>query len=225
MNGLMIAPGLHAWGRALAPYGSKRAAIQAAYDTMARHYTDASRVYHTWTHIAYALFQAQRLLVYADAPHPVLIATWLHDVIYDPQREDNEAQSAACAADLLRDAQVPATVIAEVERLILLTQAHECEDGDGNGQVISDSDLAILGEDAAAYARYAQGIAAEYAWMPAEAYREGRRTVLCNFLARPSIYYTPLMREEREERARENLERELASLQEAGQAGSRGEGT
>jgi predicted metal-dependent HD superfamily phosphohydrolase len=160
--------------------------------------------------------QAQRLLVYAGEPHPVLIATWLHDVIYDPRREDNEVQSAACAVALLREAQVPEATIAEVKRLILLTQTHECEADDGNGQVVVDSDLAILGEDPAAYARYARGIAAEYAWMPAEAYRAARHTVLCAFLARPSIYYTPLLREEREEQARENLERELATLEEAG---------
>ena len=52
----------------------------------------------------------------------------------------------------------------------------------------------------------------EYAWVPEEDYRQGRARILRGFLERPRIYRTAEMFERAEDRARQNLRRELESL-------------
>jgi predicted metal-dependent HD superfamily phosphohydrolase len=80
-------------------------------------------------------------------------------------------------------------------------------------RVLLDADLAILGASEDRYARYARDIRAEYAWVSDADYRAGRARVLQHFLTLPRIYFTDVMFEEGEERARVNLRMELAQLQ------------
>jgi predicted metal-dependent HD superfamily phosphohydrolase len=75
-----------------------------------------------------------------------------------------------------------------------------------------DCDLAILGAPANLYRTYSEAIRNEYAWVPDEAYRSGRRQVLTAFLNRKAIYATPLMVNELEDAARRNLGDELREL-------------
>lgn len=78
--------------------------------------------------------------------------------------------------------------------------------------VLLDADLAVLGADAAAYLAYVNGVRAEYGHVDPTAWRQGRRAVLEQFVARPSIYRTPTARGWWEARARANLAAELATL-------------
>ena len=95
-------------------------------------------------------------------------------------------------------------------------------DGDsspnGDAGVLLDADLAILGASEERYRRYAEDVRKEYAWVPDERYRVGRSAVLRAFLDRSRIYRHPIMIEEGEARARENMTAELATL--AKQSGS-----
>ena len=96
--------------------------------------------------------------------------------------------------------------------------------------VLLDADLAILGASEDRYARYARDIRAEYAWVPDADYRAGRSRVLQHFLALPRIYFTDVMFEEGEQRARANLRfhyhyvtaREMYNLAKAAEAGYQG---
>ncbi len=77
---------------------------------------------------------------------------------------------------------------ARVCHLILLTQhgspaAPPLDPEDTDARLLLDIDLSILGtEDPAAFAAYDAGIAVEYAHVPPDAYRSGRRKVLQHFL-------------------------------------------
>jgi predicted metal-dependent HD superfamily phosphohydrolase len=62
------------------------------------------------------------------------------------------------------------------------------------------------------YQQYSNAIRTEYDWLPLDQYRTGRSKVLQSFLQRPSLYFTPAMVAEFEQRARINLQSELQEL-------------
>ncbi|HEY2785153.1 MAG TPA: hypothetical protein VGJ05_09280 [Fimbriiglobus sp.] len=79
--------------------------------------------------------------------------------------------------------------------------------------VLLDADTAILAAEEKRYSRYAADIRKEFAWVPEEAYRKDRTEVLKSFLARPRIFHTPIMFEEGEDSARQNLRGEIERLE------------
>jgi predicted metal-dependent HD superfamily phosphohydrolase len=181
------------------------AAVAAAYSSPDRHY-------HALDHVRDVLDTATSLWGGADAPPALLLAAWLHDVVYDTHAADNEERSADHARALLRPLGIPEALLDETARLILLTKGHRAEAGDRAGQVLLDADLAVLGADEATYDRYAAAIRREYAWVPEDRYRAGRAAVLADFLLRPRVYHTDEMYARAEPRARANLGREIAAL-------------
>jgi predicted metal-dependent HD superfamily phosphohydrolase len=78
--------------------------------------------------------------------------------------------------------------------------------------VLLDADLAILAATEAEYSRYAQAIRHEYAWLPENEYRAGRRGLLERFLALDRIYRTEKMFQAGEEQARRNMRKEIEGL-------------
>ena len=199
----------------------ERSRAREAYSRLARRYGESQRVYHTLDHVWQVVQEVHRLAAYAQNSAQVQAAAWLHDVIYDPHADDNEERSAAYAAELLQALEQPALFISGVQRLILLTKDHKAAPEDGDGRVLIDADLAVLGAPRAAYARYAAAIRREYAWAPEETYRSGRVAVLRQLLQRPFIYHTVPMRQEREQVARENIQAEIESLSSGGDASER----
>jgi predicted metal-dependent HD superfamily phosphohydrolase len=144
----------------------------------------------------------------------VRLAAWLHDAVYDPRAlgDANERDSAEFAEGLLTTLGAPAEVAAEVARLVGLTAGHATIDGDADGELLCDADLAILAGDDERYAAYAAAIRREYAHVPDDAFRAGREQVLKALLELPSIYRLAPLREAWEAKARANLATELASL-------------
>jgi predicted metal-dependent HD superfamily phosphohydrolase len=142
-----------------------------------------------------------------DAPADVYFAIVCHDAIYDPLAKDNEARSAELAR---RHGASERT-----QQLILLTARHgqlSPEDVDRDEAHFLDCDTAILGAPPGTYDAYEAAIAAEYAQVPADAFRAGRRQFLSGMLARPRIFLSDLFHAELDARARDNLARALARL-------------
>jgi predicted metal-dependent HD superfamily phosphohydrolase len=79
--------------------------------------------------------------------------------------------------------------------------------------VLCDADLAILGGDAEAYARYREQIRAEYHRIPEPDFRKGRAAILRDLLAQPRIYRTEPAFERYEQAARANLAAEISALE------------
>lgn len=169
------------------------------------------RFYHNLTHIQHTLDVADQLREVAVDFTAVQLALWFHDVVYDPRRSDNEAQSAAYAERVLRPLGVPDALLAKVTTLILTTKAHKATN-DPDVWVVLDADLAILSAPPARYDAYAQAIRQEYSFVPEEAYVVGRTAVLQKFLARSPFYFTEQMRGWGDTAVYENLARELAEL-------------
>ncbi|NUM43201.1 MAG: hypothetical protein HUU38_00730 [Anaerolineales bacterium] len=193
--------------------------IEALYEKIVLAYMSEGRVYHTLEHIEQVLQKIALLLASLTPPLPhsthlaLKLAAWLHDVVYDPRRNDNEEQSAVWATQALEPLHLPAHLLTTITQLILATRKHEAKADDLPAQILLDADLSILGAEAERYEAYAAAIRQEYGFVPEAAYRAGRAEVLARFLARERIYFTDQAHEWWETSARENLKREIFSLQ------------
>jgi predicted metal-dependent HD superfamily phosphohydrolase len=184
-----------------------------AADLLAR-WAEPQRRYHTTDHLVAVLDRIDELAAHAADPDAVRLAAWFHDAVYLPDRSENEERSARLAERALPEAGVREAETAEVGRLVRLTVTHAPTDDDRNGQVLCDADLAILASTPDTYAAYTAAVREEYAFVPDEAFRAGRAAVLRQLLDLPRLFRTPYGTREWEERARENIRRELTHLTE-----------
>ncbi|CAM5737930.1 Metal-dependent phosphohydrolase OS=Streptomyces microflavus OX=1919 GN=Smic_45160 PE=4 SV=1 [Streptomyces microflavus] len=179
-------------------------------------WAEPQRRYHTTAHLTAVLDRIDTLAGYAADVHAVRLAAWFHDAVYRPDRTENEERSAALAERALPEAGMGEAVTVEVARLVRLTVTHDPAEGDGNGEVLCDADLAVLAGGPDAYAAYAAQVREEYGFVPDEAFRAGRAAVLRQLLALPRLFRTPYGAAEWEARARHNLATELELLGSSG---------
>jgi predicted metal-dependent HD superfamily phosphohydrolase len=196
-----------AWARLVGDSPTSRtewAAVIAAWSEPHRHYHDLS-------HLAAVLGLVDVLAPAADDADAVRLAAWYHDVVYDPRSPENEARSAGRARAGLRGL-VATERLAEVERLVLLTVAHDPGPDDADGAVLCDADLAVLAAPPDAYAGYASAVRAEYGHLSDADFTAGRIAVLERLLALPALYRLPENAQRWTATARANLTAELTLL-------------
>lgn len=174
-----------------------RPLLIASYDAPPRHY-------HT-IHHAEAVARHVRDL---GGNRACLLAAWFHDVVYDPPGEDNEPRSARLLSTWLGED----SDTAEAARLVCVTAGHDPAEGDEQGAILCDADLAVLGGDPPQYTAYRDAVREEYAHVDDDGWRVGRSAVLRGLLARPHIFRTPAGHDRWEAAARANLAAELATL-------------
>ncbi|MEU3872446.1 MULTISPECIES: hypothetical protein [Streptomyces] len=182
-----------------------------ADDLLAR-WAEPQRRYHTVDHLSAVLAHLDALEPYADDIDAVRLAAWFHDAVYRPDRSENEERSAHLAERALPELGLDPARTAEVARLVRLTTTHDPDPGDRDGEALCDADLAVLGGSPRAYAAYAAAVREEYAFVPDDAFREGRAEVLRQLLALPRLFRTPLGHDRWELLARRNLATELELL-------------
>ncbi|MGW0699498.1 HD domain-containing protein [Streptomyces sp. NPDC002867] len=181
-------------------------------DNLLGRWAEPQRRYHTTAHLIAVLDHVDTLAAHAADPDLVRLAAWFHDAVYLPDRSENEERSARLAERALPEAGLSAGATAEVARLVRLTVTHDPAGDDRNGQVLCDADLAILAAAPEAYAAYAAAVREEYAFVPEEAFRDGRAAVLRQLLRLPRLFHTPYGARAWEEPARHNLTVELELL-------------
>ncbi len=178
------------------------------------------RGYHGWTHPLALLDLWKDVRDGLDDPLAVRCAILLHDAVYEPRAADNEARSAALAAEML-DGVVPPETLARTVRLIEATAKHAIPDNlpadeRGDMAMFLDMDLAILAAPQAEFDAYEAGVRHEYREVPEAAFRAGRARILEGFLARDALYLSPWGRAAFEAGARANLDRSIRRLREDG---------
>ncbi|MGY2892597.1 HD domain-containing protein [Deinococcus sp. UYEF24] len=161
-------------------------ALDAAQTYSLPFYQEPHRAYHTLAHVQAMLDALETRNVLTPA---LTLAVWGHDLIYDPQRHDNEAQSAERFGDWLEIQGVGPASVAEMRRLILETD-HRAPPTDRTAALLVDADLSVFGADEAGFWRYEQAIRQEYGWVDWPTYRAGRLGVLEQFLSRSSVFST-----------------------------------
>jgi predicted metal-dependent HD superfamily phosphohydrolase len=175
-------------------------------------YSSADRFYHNLEHICQVLETSEQMHSLSMNLPLIQFAAWFHDVIYDPKSKNNEEKSAEYAEAALNSLKIPKTKIETVTNLILSTKTHQALPTDIDSQILVDADLAILGSSESEYRAYAQAIRQEYSWIPDTDYRVGRKQVLQIFLQREKIYLTHQLFTTLEDKARQNLQAEVAAL-------------
>lgn len=185
---------------------------QALGRELVRRYGAVMRVYHDVRHLAGVLRAVDLLVGEAADPLLVELGAWFHDAVYDVRSADNEEASAALAVASLPAYDFTDDQTAEVGRLVRLTRDHVVEAADFNGAVLCDSDLAILGSNAARYDHYAELVRVEFQHVADEEFRRARVDVLRRLLDHRPLFRTAAGRERWEAQARANLGRELKEL-------------
>ncbi|MEU9297974.1 hypothetical protein [Streptomyces sp. NPDC048266] len=178
-------------------------------------WAEPQRHYHTVDHLRAVLDRIDELTDQGGEGGElelVRLAAWFHDAVYRPDRSENEERSAALAEKALTEAGLTAHEVTEVARLVRLTTTHDPDQGDLNGETLCDADLAVLATDPDTYRGYTQAVREEYGFVPDDAFRAGRAAVLRQLLGLPRLFRTPYGAAVWEEKARENLEKELAEL-------------
>ena len=173
-------------------------------------YSEPSRGYHDTLHLTEVLDRLDELAsagVAFDTTAGAL-AAWFHDAVYDGER-DAEERSAVWAEEAL--AGTP--YVAEVARLVRLTETHDPGSNDFTGQALGDADLAILAAPQERYDAYAAGVRREYAHIGDVDFAAGRAAVLHGLADREQLFHTAYGRSTWEPAARANLARELAGLE------------
>jgi predicted metal-dependent HD superfamily phosphohydrolase len=181
------------------------------YDILKACYSQVDRFYHNFEHIGACLAELNAVRSDCQDVLAVECALWFHDVVYDSKAKDNEAQSAVRALKWLQSVKAGAEFSRNVESLIMETR-HAVAPATVDAQIIVDVDLSILGQCDSVFDEYERNIRKEYAWVPDDQFRAGRKSVLEGFLKRASIYSTEYFKNKYEVRARKNLERSIARI-------------
>lgn len=199
------------WLRTTHGVGARDDVAGAGAELLGR-WAEPQRRYHDLAHLDAVLHHVDELAAEAETVDDVRLAAWFHDAVYDPTARDNEARSALLATTVLSGMRVPDARIGEVVRLITLTATHDPRDGDRNGAVLCDADLAVLAGNEAAYRRYTDAVREEYAHLDDTAFRAGRAAVLRSLVDRPALFRTEHGRRHWEQAARANVAAELDRL-------------
>ena len=184
---------------------------EAVRDDLLVAYADPARGYHDTRHLTEVLDRLDEL---ADAGTSfdrvrVALAAWFHDGVYDGQ-PDAEERSALWAETALIGREPD--LVAEVARLVRLTESHRPAADDQNGCALSDADLAILAAPEHRYAEYVADVRREYAHVADDDFRAGRAAILRDLLAKPQLFHTAHAGKHWEPAARANVEAELSRL-------------
>jgi predicted metal-dependent HD superfamily phosphohydrolase len=197
---------------AVGPLPAGLAPPEGFWQTLHDGYQSPPRHYHTLDHVVEVAcwYQVVARELGWTRPREVFLAVLFHDAVYHAGARDNEQRSAAMAVDAVQrwlgDAAIDTRYVAQ---LIELTARHGglgAADVSAEAALFLDCDMAVLGAPAEVYARYEQGVAAEYLTVyPPELYAQGRRRFLDGLLARERIYLSPFFHARLEEQARANL--------------------
>ena len=180
---------------------------QNFYASLYDAYCEVQRHYHSIQHIVECLEHFHQIKTYLDDTLSVELAIWFHDVIYNPQANDNEQQSADYMLRMLENV-LGSEQIAKIYAWILATKAH-ASTTDTDLAYLLDIDLAILASDPMRFAEYECQIRQEYAWVEPSLYVKKRQQVLRHFLEKQLLYQTPFFQKRYERLAKQNLAQAL----------------
>jgi predicted metal-dependent HD superfamily phosphohydrolase len=182
---------------------------RAAYVDLTARYREPHRAYHTLQHLEECFGWFVQMGGQARRPGDLAFALFYHDAIYDTRAHDNEARSAALAADVLRGCGLDR---ADAVTDLILTTRHDALPADEDARILVDIDLSILGASPDRFDEYERQVRREYAWVDDSAFRAGRGRILRQFLDRCALFNTVFFRDRLEQQARKNLERSLRGL-------------
>jgi predicted metal-dependent HD superfamily phosphohydrolase len=174
-------------------------------------YSEPHRRYHTVRHLEECFAKLTEICNLAEHAAEVELAIWFHDAIYEKHSNQNEVKSAELAVKKVLAAGGTKDAAARISNLIMATR-HAVLPRNKDEQVLIDVDLSILGAEPERFKEYERQIREEYSWVPFFLFRKRRRKILKDFLARPTIFNTPVFIQRYEKQARQNIERSMTRM-------------
>lgn len=181
------------------------------------HYQQTHRHYHTLNHIAHCLRQLDAAAELIERPDLVELAIWFHDLVYDNERRDNEAQSAKFFRQVSED-KLPEQDIDRVARYILTT-THINPTDDRDCQFMVDIDLSSFGRPWEEFRADSSALRDEDSGLSDPEFYAAKLRFLETLSRRETIFQTRFFSERLETTARENIRRYSAELREQGFTG------
>lgn len=177
------------------------------FELLDKQYSDPSRHYHGWGHIADCLRNLDEVRDKIPFKIPTTeCAIFFHDAIYSSRRKDNEIESAAWAPLCLVKMGVGDYRFTDNVALFIKASTHRYLSGPTSEMnLFLDIDLASLGYSLNTFQQNTREIRQEYGWVPTDQFIEERKKILNSFLLRPRIYYTDHFSSKYESQARLNL--------------------
>jgi predicted metal-dependent HD superfamily phosphohydrolase len=183
--------------------------IKSLWLDLEKAYSSKSRHYHNLNHLEEMIVLFDQYESKLKNPDEVLFSIFYHDYIYKATRKDNELKSAELALKVLSKTEsVDKSLIFDAIYATQLHQQNEIEDINWG----IDFDLKILSKSWEDYQIYRNQIRKEYCIYPDFLYNPGRKKALEHFLENEFIFQTAEFRGLFEERARENIKREISLL-------------
>lgn len=193
----------------LANTGFGQSEIEQNWLDLEKAYSNKSRHYHNLTHIN---DMVECFEIYVDQlqfPNEVLFSIFYHDYVYKSSKKDNELKSAEFALAILSENTMLNKQL--IFDAICATQQHQHNEIEDINWLI-DFDLKILARGWKDYKIYFKQIRKEYRIYPDFLYKPGRAKALKHFLENEFIFQTAEFRNLYDEKARENIEKEILLL-------------
>lgn len=175
-------------------------------------WSESQRCYHDLRHLEHCLRLFDEHHDEFRHPSAAAFVLWHHDCVYDPRAGDNEERSAEVAEANARRLGIDEAQRERIRRGILATRHGVERELGPDERLIVDIDLAILGADEATYDRFERDVRAEYAFVPWQRYREGRRRILAQLAEGDGPFGTPDFQQALGGRALQNLRRAIERL-------------
>lgn len=192
-------------------YTEDSALADKLWSEIEKTYSGWGRHYHNLSHLENIFSQLNEVREEIEDWDTMLFSLYYHDIVYRATSKENEEESAAKALDALRKIAYSSTQAKKCVDIILATKAHFITD-DHDTNLFIDADLSILGAPWETYADYCKKVRKEYFIYPGFMYKPGRKRVLEHFLKMKRIFKTDFFHNKYEERAKENLQKELELL-------------
>jgi predicted metal-dependent HD superfamily phosphohydrolase len=165
-------------------------------------YSEPQRGYHTAQHIDECLMLFDSIAHHLRDAALVELCIWMHDLVYEPKRTDNEQRSAQLAKEWFPN--LSSERLEKLNAYILATKHHEpCDDLDL--QALLDIDLAILASEPTRFKQYNQQVRVEYTFVPWLVYIYKRKQFLQQLASRDRLFHHPALAPLLEAQARKNL--------------------
>ena len=184
--------------------------IQQKWLDLEKAYSKKSRHYHNLTHLKEMIASFEIYRDKLQSPNEILFSIFYHDFVYSASKKDNELKSAEFALAILSEnINLNKQLVFDA---ICATQQHQQNEIEDINWLI-DFDLKILAKDWDNYKIYFEQIRKEYRIYPDFLYKPGRAKALKHFLENEFIFQTDEFRGLYEEKARQNIEKEISILE------------
>jgi predicted metal-dependent HD superfamily phosphohydrolase len=184
-------------------------------------HNEEGRYYHTSVHLKEMLdyifiLHTTNETITTSQYVPMVWATFFHDVVYNPQSNSNEKDSAILFQEFANDVALSAKLASDVVTMIHATEKHHIIPTDDPPtlraqEYFLDIDMSVLGKKSHAYLAYASLIRKEYQFVEHDTYCSKRSEILQSFLGK-TIYISKLFQITLEGQARKNLQLEIELL-------------